>query len=471
MEASQTGAGAQVMDTNRTRLESLRELSKQSFGTFCEDVSGMFGVNMECNQEEVAAETVKGLKKRFKEPVAVSSVKAEGSLDGAFQLVFDRDGLFTLAGVIVMHPKEVILENRKLGSLEKARDLSEVLTEAGETLVASWDRTFRKGLDGHGRFVQTDTFIGDTWDKSKKKIGLAGDEELVFVPYEMTITPYPAFKCGVIFPKTILAGPPLSDTKQEVTAEEKTQDQKAVVEKADSKEPDAAQESDSEKSKPQGPPVEKAAAEKTPAEENTDEAVADKSEDGPVSKTIQEMAQSPAVLPGESTVSTPAQYPTLSDASAAILAKDIMQKNVLWGTPDDSIQQALTKMQQHDAEYMIIGIDGVLESIVSKSDLTGAISPYLRPTFAKWRRPLDDATLQIKLKWIISKPVHTIRLETPLATIMENMCRSGRSVLAVTDQQSKVQGLISAFDIFKTLLKSEQSISTEAEAPYQPASA
>jgi CBS-domain-containing membrane protein len=183
------------------------------------------------------------------------------------------------------------------------------------------------------------------------------------------------------------------------------------------------------------------------------------------------MAQSPAVLPGESTVSTPAQNPPLTDASAVILAKDIMQKNLLWGTPDDSIQQALTTMQQHDAVYMIIGRDGVLEGIVSKSDLTGAISPYLRPTFAKWRRPLDDATLQIKLKWIINKSVHTIRLETPLATIMENMCRSGRSVLAVTDQQSKAQGLVTVFDIFKTLLKGESNISTEAEAPNQPASA
>ena len=52
----------------------------------------------------------------------------------------------------------------------------------------------------------------------------------------------------------------------------------------------------------------------------------------------------------------------------------------------------------------MIGADGVLEGLVSKSDLAGAASPYLRPEFAKWRWPLDDATLQIKVKWIMSRP-------------------------------------------------------------------
>ena len=62
-------------------------------------------------------------------------------------------------------------------------------------------------------------------------------------------------------------------------------------------------------------------------------------------------------------------------------------------------QQLQSKMQKDDATYILIGKDGILEGIVSMSDVRDAISPYLKSTFSKWRRPLDDATLQIRSKW------------------------------------------------------------------------
>jgi len=109
--------------------------------------------------------------------------------------------------------------------------------------------------------------------------------------------------------------------------------------------------------------------------------------------------------------------------ASALCAKDIMEKNIIWARPDDSVHQVLAKMQQADASYTMIGSDGVLEGIVSKSDLAGAVSIYLRPIFAKWRRPLDDATLQIRIKWIMTRPVYIIRPQTPLAVIVRNMSR------------------------------------------------
>jgi len=161
-----------------------------------------------------------------------------------------------------------------------------------------------------------------------------------------------------------------------------------------------------------------------------------------------------------------AENPELNSISAllAICAKDIMQKDIVWGSSDDSVQQALAKMQQHEADYMMIGQDGVPEGIVSKSDLTGAISPYLRPIFAKWRRPLDDATLQIKIKWIMNRPVRTIRPETSLEAVMKDMCQFGGRCLPVVDQQGKVQGLVTVSNILeiRALLKpqSNPNIST-----------
>ncbi len=55
---------------------------------------------------------------------------------------------------------------------------------------------------------------------------------------------------------------------------------------------------------------------------------------------------------------------------------------------------------------------------------------YIGPMFAKWRWPLDDATLQIKVKWIMSRPIHTISPQTPLAAIMSRYVPVSRASFA-----------------------------------------
>ena len=404
---------------NTVDSQTLTELSEESFKTFCDDISGMFGVNINCNRQQVAVETPEGLKKHFKEPVSVHCVKAEGTLEGVFHLAIDRDGLFTLAGVVSMHSEQMTLENIRLGSLEKARDMSNILTEVGEALVGAWDRVFRKGLAGYGSFVQTNTFIGNLWSEPEK-INLSGNKDLVLVPYQITINHYPSFKCGVIFPKELFMGTAELELKQAAPAEAKT----------------AMQEQTNQ--------VEEITSVTT---------LNDKNKSEPISETIRKMVQDPSVT-----------APNSTDTVSAICAKDIMQKDVPWGSPEDSVQQAITTMQQHNASYIMIGQNDVLEGIVSKSDLKGATSPYLRPEFAKWRRLLDDATLQIKVRWIMSKPVHTIRAETSLAAIMENMCRFSVRCLPVVDNQGKVQGEVTVFDIFKVLLKSDPTAPSEGKS-------
>ena len=446
------------MATSQTEVESQAvELSAEAFEAFCDDISGMFGADMACEQQDVTTVTVKDLKKHFKKLTAVNSVKAEGVMDGTFQLVFDQGGLFTLSGVIVMMPANRILEEIKRGTVEDMEAMNDAIGETGNLLVGTWDRVFREGLEGHGHFVQSNSFIGKPWDEPEKTIGLAADGEFVFVSYEMTIGEYPAFKCGVIFPRTIFGSK--SDAEQAASAQEEPKEKPATEEAAATEEKaEPAQEEPEEK-----PATEEATAEQKEADADTDAsdntieekpAVTDEKEEskepaaGVVSETIQKMAESPAVLPGEST-----------DIFLAICAKDIMEKNIIWGNPDDSVQQVLAKMQQADAGYTMVGSDGALEGIVSKSDIAGAISPYLRPIFAKWRRPLDDATLQIKTKWIMTRPVHTVSPDTSLAAIMQNMSQLGQRGLPVVDKQGKVQGLVTVFDIFRFMLNDNPNVS------------
>jgi CBS-domain-containing membrane protein len=121
-------------------------------------------------------------------------------------------------------------------------------------------------------------------------------------------------------------------------------------------------------------------------------------------------------------------------------------------------------MQQHNTEYILIAVNGALEGIVSKSDIKSTISPYLRPALAKWRQPADDATLQIKIKWIMTRPLRTINLQTPLTAIMENMCRFAVRCLPVVNQRGKVNGLVTSIDVCKVLLKLKDKLNTSAPA-------
>ena len=442
----------------QTEIESkVLELATESLEAFCEDISGMFGVEMECRQQEISTETVAKLKKRFKKLVAVNIVDSQGILDGTFQLIFDQEGLFTLGGVMVMLPEKRILDNRKSASSDLAESMLDAVGEAGNLLVGSWERVFREELEGHGHFLQRlPAFVGKPWDNPQEKIGLAADAEHAFIPYEMTIAPYPAFKCGVIFPKSIFEDKSISDPEDAEPLEDEVS---------------AAYTPDDEVSASETPANEAPAAEIEAANEEQSETPEPSQEPalGPVSEAIKELAQSSA-SPREPARSGSAGDAAISGTSELLwmCAKEIMQDQVVWISPDDSVQQALTKLQQHDVGYLVVGQEDALEGIVSKADVAGAISPYLRPMFGKWRRPSDDATLRIKLKWIMSRPVRTARPDTPLATVLENMCRFGGRVVPVVDEQGKVQGLVTAFDIFQMLLNIGADVPTAGKAPQGP---
>ena len=571
------------------------ELATEAFDTFCEDISGMFGVEMECQQQEPCPETVKTLKRRFKKIAGFNCIKSEGTLNGSFQIVFDKEGFFTLAGIIVMLPEQRILQNRKNGSSKDTEDMNDAFGEAGNMLVGSWDRVFRDELDGHGHFVQTDTFVGDPWPEPEEHIGLPSDQELLFIPYEMTIDPYPAFNCGVILQEKLFGGTSASDADQAADAEEKPEEkpkeeakvQETAPEKTDSEEKATPAENKADESQPQEAPAAENTAEpenkaaaatedkaeaqepaqqeditKEPPPEATsdttdaDNAVKPETEEAPkpdetpeapapaeepsvteeapkpdetpeppapaeepsvteeapkpdetpeppapaeepsvteeapkpdetpeppapteepvineteqpakavdspkgaVSESIQRIVQSSANLPGE--------HLTIC---SEVHAEDIMQKEVLWADPEDTVQQATAKMQQADAGYIMVGKEDALEGLVSGADISGAVSVYLKPMFAKWRRPVDDATLQIRVKWIMTRPVQTIKHDASLTAIMNTMSQSGITYLPVIDQQGKVSGLVTAFDIFKALVNTDPDVSTAGNTNQAP---
>jgi len=189
---------------------------------------------------------------------------------------------------------------------------------------------------------------------------------------------------------------------------------------------------------------------------------------GPVSEAIQKMVKLPAVLPGG--------IVDQSKIMTSLTAADVMRTDLVWAGPENTVEELVARMQQHDTAYLMIGEENKLEGIISKSDVRGALSPYLQSMFAKWRSSMDTATLQIKAKWVMSRPVRTVRPDATLKLVIQTMKlviqtmgEHGGRCMPVIDQQGKLQGLITVFDIFQVLLRSSNpNVSSIGKTPQGP---
>lgn len=497
----------------------LAELSDNAFAAFCEDIAGMFGVEMRCDRRQTLTAPARSLRDHFKKLSVAHLSKADGALNGTFHLVFDQGGLFILAGVVVMLPESRILEEAKRGSMENAANMEDAAREVGNLLVGSWDRIFREECPGHGHFVKTSTFIGKPWDKPEQ-VELQADGEVEVVLYEMTVEPYPSFTCAAVFPREVLSRFGESSPAAKPVAAEAPEKPKAAeppVAPAQSPAPVAQKPSPEPTAGPTAgaPPAQKPAssnaeeASATPQAAQTPIARSDAAsaslppagapaspvaspspKPGQIDGVIPPGRRSPAIdagmLPSELAsaesggASRPSSFSFLDAAYIqsgpqsglaefmSLRACEIMEKDVVWAGPEETVQDVIAKMQQHNVGYILIGANGALEGLVSNSNILGAVSLYLRPMFAKWRRPQDDATLGVKIKWIMSRPVRTVRPDATVAGMIESMRRCGGRCLPVVDAKGAVQGIVTVFDILLRILESDKSISWQGRPPQAP---
>jgi CBS domain-containing protein len=462
------------------------ELTADSLSGFCDDISGMFGIEMSCKTHEPVTETAKDLKKRFKKMTAVTSVAATGELNGRFHSIIDQGGLFTMSGVIVMLPENRIKEEIHRGDEKEAIHMRDAVTELGNLLAGTFDRIFREGMSKHGHFAQCATFIGKPWLNPQEAISLPADEEFLFIPYEMTIGTFPTFNGGVILPDALFQPEP--QPKEQPQSDPQDQDESASQldqqdDPSQQTEPaDTGPEPDDEKTAQLYTPVQTPLpADESTTETNSDDTDArpadnnesddDDTESGPDDTDPpdkQDADEEAADDEPSATLTQPQDRPVstairnmVSSAQAvsnhiflSMTAQDIMETQTIWIQPDDTVQNAIDRMQQNQVGYLMVGSDGNLQGIVSRSDVAGAVSPYLRPVFTKWKRPLDEATLQIKVSWIMTRPVRTITPNIGIDVIADTILRFGIRALPVVGSDGKVKGIVTTLDVMRVLASS-----------------
>ena len=406
---------------------SLESLTLHSYEAFCEDIASMFGNAAECAADSAGQGNLADLKKDFKKLASVNQVQTLGVLDGTFQLLLDQAGLFVLAGVFVMLPEKRIHENIRNGTLKDADYINDAIKEVGNLLVGSWDRIFREELKGHKHLKQTGTFVGSIWDTPKESIGLNIDQSCRYVICRIKVDEFTEFKCAAVFSEQLFEAKTDDDAQKPQTETMTDAAAQAVTVTPETPEPQPS------------PPAE------TPT---PPEPVSTESSPGPIAETIRQLTQREANATGAPAgAASIATLPTLT-------AAQMMNPAVLWANPDDTIEDVRRQMQQQNVGYVMVGCDGRIEGILSRSDIAAAISPYTRSIFAHWRRPIDDATLQIRIKWFMSSPVHTIRPEASLVAVLDTMMRHSIRGLPVVDANGQTLGLITAYDVFGVMLDS-----------------
>jgi len=270
--------------------------------------------------------------------------------------------------------------------------------------------------------------------ENMKEAELSDDEELLLVVCEMTVDSYPSFTCAAAFPQTFLKsdvlGPAVRESAGSVEAFV-TGGAQGVIEKA--------------------------------------KASVGTAEGGPTAaaRTLAGPRDSAFPNPCDVGPNPPSADPATTDLLCTPAA-EIMQRNVVWGRPDDSVQDVIARMEQHNARYVLVGHHEVLEGLVSGSNILTAVSLYLRPMFAKYRRSEDKATLAVKVKWIMSCPVRTVRSDTTLARMMEMICRHGGHCLPVVSEEGRIQGIVTIFDILARVRSADGSFTGKDAAPQAP---
>lgn len=182
---------------------TVTELSKKIFKQFSSGLGLMFDLQIKHDNMEVATTTLEGLNAKYKTLSAAYSIETKGSLNGTFYLLLDQKGVFTLPGIIVMHPEKRIKENCKKGTLEEAQPILDAVQELGNMFAGVFGQVAREKFQDGTDSVQTGTKLGILKDIPADFFNIAKDEEFCYASCEIAVDSHDPFLCGMVMPTNL----------------------------------------------------------------------------------------------------------------------------------------------------------------------------------------------------------------------------------------------------------------------------
>jgi len=432
---------------------AIADLAELAFASFCSQLKDNFNLEMEHTSRKKSLQNLQELNSHFNTLNTVTHFQAQGALQSNLYLIFDNNALFTFAGLISNMPQKQITKNIEPASIKDADKYYDAIAEAANWLITAWDNTSRSKLNKYIGFQKKSTKLHKNWTNAQKYLQLENNRQFVLFSYQIKT------KTSAPLELAILAEKSLSEKMIQTTPEKQSQTEENPNSNDQIPQSASGGEKNNEMTEDQPEKNKKISTKKKPEKEKQNTTVTSTKQQqqtqpkqqpqGEVSKAIKQMTQPPDNKDTESKN----KKNNTNEFNSQLTAKDIMQTDFPWATQEDTVQQLLNKMQQFDIEYVLIGENHVPTGIVSKTDLNSAISPYLRDIFSKWKRPLDDASLKIKCKWIMTSPIHTITPDFTLNRLLTHMSQHRLKCLPVVDIQGNALGLVTAFNIFEAILK------------------
>jgi CBS domain-containing protein len=151
-----------------------------------------------------------------------------------------------------------------------------------------------------------------------------------------------------------------------------------------------------------------------------------------------------------------------------MLVKDVMSKNVITISPEDSISDAIEKMAENNISGLIVVEEEKVVGVISESDVlrvfkseipeiststSTALSIFL--ILEKGIKAINEMKKigKLKVKNLMSKRVFYVKPEYTILEAARIMSKKDVRRLPVIDENGKLVGVISRTDILRALVK------------------
>jgi CBS domain-containing protein len=142
----------------------------------------------------------------------------------------------------------------------------------------------------------------------------------------------------------------------------------------------------------------------------------------------------------------------------SIPVSSIMTKNVIVQTEDQTIQAiSRTMFENNIGNVLIIRNNTLGNNIGNQYQVTGIITER---DLVRIIGSFDQTLYHTPVQQLMSKPVISITSSSSLKDAIETMQLKGIRRLPIIEQEGKLVGIITARDIFKIIIKNQDTISS-----------
>ncbi|MEM0243230.1 MAG: CBS domain-containing protein [Candidatus Aenigmatarchaeota archaeon] len=125
-------------------------------------------------------------------------------------------------------------------------------------------------------------------------------------------------------------------------------------------------------------------------------------------------------------------------------AKDIMNKNIIYAKPYETIKTVSQRMIEKDISGLpILDDEGKVVGIISRTDIIKLSEHYTKEELEKLK--VEDFLKKRRKKIIVAKP------NTPIKKIIKIMMKENISRIPIIDENRKIVGIVSKSDIIRII--------------------